>query len=255
MWTSQFVSTWYAHETDNSLTVYIPLTAASDICVNWGDGTTLGYSTTVVKHAYSTSGEKTISISAADIVWDVCGHNAINSLVPPLVQDQLREVSECGGVLRLGNSGEQFVGCSKLNWTATDGLDGMSNVTTLSKCFYGCASMTRFPPDWDTSGVTNFTDMFYGTKVFDGKIPQISVINEQSWYLPDASYIDQLIPNNDVSARGNYSTIPIDASSFAIIVVGGSGVSATAPVSVVVEGGNSSIGAVSSKESKIREAC
>jgi hypothetical protein len=249
--TSQFVSTWYPHE-DTSLTVYIPLTAAADICVNWGDGNVLGYSTTAVSHTYTTSGEKTISISAADIVWDVCGHNAIAPLAVPLVQGQIRGVSECGGVLRLGNSGEQFVGCSKLNWTATDGLDGMSNVTTLNKCFYGCASMTQFPPDWDTSGVTNFTDMFYGTKVFVGKIPQISVIMDKSWYLPDASYVDQLI---HVSARGNHSTIPIDATSYAVIVVGGSGVTATAPTSVVIEGGNSAMGAVSSKESKIREAC
>lgn len=251
MSTYQFVSTWYPIE-DSSLTVHLPITSAADICVNWGDGTVDGHSTTAVNHNYSTSGEKTISISGSDFVWDVCGCNAIDSRIPALVKSQLRGVSECGGVLRLGNSGEQFAGCSQLQWTATDGPDGMSSVDTLFGCFKNCASLTTVPPQWDTSGVTNFTNMFYGTGVFESAKPKFTVLKDRSWLLPDASYIEQLIPNNDVSALSAYKAKPYDSTAFGVFVVGGNRAPEDVPASTAVDTAASTIAATDIQTSMIR---
>lgn len=198
--TSQFVSTWYV--LDNS-SVQLPITAAADICVNWGDASIEGFSTTDVSHVYTDgTGTKIISISGGWFTWDACGAGAT---VQALVQGQLRDISECGGVLRLGNSGEQFEGCALMTWSAVD-LVNMNNVTTLYNCFANCTSLATVPA-LDTSSVTTFTSMFNGTDVFDdARRPTLYSSVTGAWRLPDASYVDQVIPNVDVSALAGYTT-------------------------------------------------
>lgn len=246
---SQFVSTWYVYD---GSTVQLPVTESATVSVNWGDssGTVTGYSgTTDISHVYNDGAAaiKVISISGGGntLTWDISGFS--------LAQNNLRDISECGGVLKLGNSGGQFRGCTNLTWSAVD-APVTTAVTNFNACFYNCASLNVVPAKWDTSAGTNFTDMFYGTKVFTGRAPAVSKISDRSWYLPDASFINQLIPNNDVSAREHYTTRAIDLSSFIVITAGGNQMPEDVPASVASEGATSSIATISVAESLIRKA-
>ena len=156
---NEFITTWETTTANESIT--IPTTGSGyDYTVNWGDGTTETGFTGDASHPYVDSGIHTVTITGdfPRIFFNNSGD-----------KDKILTVEQWG-TIAWTNFSDAFEGCTNLDVTASDAPD-LSNVTSLSRMFSGCATLgtssTLDFSNWDTSGVVLFGSMFRNASNFN----------------------------------------------------------------------------------------
>ena len=160
----RFQSTWDTTQTGvgaaSDRQVSLPLESAGtyNFQVDWGDGTSnrdtiTAYNQAEVTHTYDSTGVYEIRVIGGITGWQFV--NAGDD-------DKITEISKWGPLRFVSNDGNLFYGCSNLVLTATDSLTlGASNAVNM---FYTCLNLGSEGNmnSWDTSSVTNFTNIFRG---------------------------------------------------------------------------------------------
>ena len=163
-----FVSTWDTSKTSTGssagtqIKLPLHLLGTYNFVVQWGDGTEnqiTAYNQTEITHTYSVSGIYTVTISGICTGWYF---NATGDRL------KVSSVSKWG-ILKLGNSGHYFYGCSNLNLSSVSDVIDLTGTTTLINCFRECTALTTVNNinTWNTSSVINMFSMFgcpYATK-------------------------------------------------------------------------------------------
>jgi len=162
-----FVSTWNTANTSagssTSTQVKLPLVSAGsyNFDVDWGDGnkdTITTWNQAETTHTYSSSGTYTITIKGTIEGWQFA--NAGDKW-------KILDVSNWG-TLTITTS-RAFDYCKNLDITATDSPTVTS--TSFNSIFRECDALTT--PDfsnWDTSTVTDMSEAFNGTALFNGNL-------------------------------------------------------------------------------------
>jgi len=115
------------------------------------------------------------------------------------------------------NLNKAFYGCSNLNITATD-IPNFSGVTNMAGMFQYCASLNG-PANigsWNTSNVTDMSNLFNGTTVFNQNISgwDTGSVTDMVNMFASASAFNQPIGNWDVSSVTNMNYMFGSATSF-----------------------------------------
>ena len=131
--------------------------------------------------------------------------------------NRFSEISQWGDVKWNPALTNMFYNCYNLKITATD-IPNFSNVTDMSGLFYGCRSITTIPNigKWDTSQVTNMSNMFAFAYNFNDDITKwnTSNVTNMSWMFSYNSKFNQPIGSWDVSKVTDMAYMFIDAKSF-----------------------------------------
>ena len=157
---SLFKSRWDTTQAGSANdTVVLPLVSdgSYNFDVDWGDGNRdniTTYNQSEVTHQYSNTGIYEIRIKGDITGWQFSNGGD---------DDKIIEISKWGPLRFVSNDGNLFYGCSNLVLTATDSLTlGTSNAVNM---FYTCLNLGSEGNmnSWDTSSVTNFTNIFRGS--------------------------------------------------------------------------------------------
>ena len=199
--------------------------ASSDVITVWNDP--------AVTHTYAAPGDYLVEIDGTIEGWRY--NNAGD-------RKKILSVSDWG-ILKFGNNGDYFYGCSNLTLNSVNDTPDISLTTNMSQAFRECSSLSSFNNlnswstsnandmsymfsfcplfnqnigSWDVSNVTTMQGMFYDATLFN---QDISTWNTQS--LDDASYMfsDATNFNQDISTWitsgvTNMSGMFADAISF-----------------------------------------
>ena len=162
--TNEFVSIWNSGS-DKQIKLPLEVSGTYNFDVYWGDGsmnTITSYNQTEVTHYYLNSNtDYTVTISGT-----IEGFTFKNQ---PTYRTKFKKVVSWGN-LKLGNSGYYFAG----NTSVTDfseisdtlDLTGTTNLTGMFKEIDDVGSINNIE-NWDVSGVTNMSEMFWGTNFND----------------------------------------------------------------------------------------
>jgi surface protein len=202
-----FISVWVTSYPDEVIDLPYEITGTYDGIIDWGDGNTSVNSFTNKSHTYSTPGTYTISITGTLIGWSFFNNfTSVNNLTEILQW----------GCLRLGNSGGYFGGCNNLSLSNVTDILNLSGTTDLSNMFYETYNLTNIPyiNSWDTSLVTNMSNMFYATSFNQdiGGWVTSGVTNMGGMF--QSTPFNQDIGNWDVSSVINTSNMFNNALSF-----------------------------------------
>lgn len=150
---------------NNQIRLPLESTGTYNFTVYWGDGTSdviTAYNQAEVTHTYPSAGTYDVEISGQCWGWRFNGGG-----------DRLKllNIANFGTGFRLGDAGGYFYGCSNLTITAEDALD-LTGTTTLYSAFLHCRALSSVPSMalWDTSNVTNLSNMFNGAYAFNQDI-------------------------------------------------------------------------------------
>jgi len=129
---------------------------------------------------------------------------------------KLKKVTQWGNGA-WSNLNKAFNGCSNLNITATD-IPNFSGVTNMAGMFQYCASLNG-PSNigsWNTSNVTDMSNLFNGTTVFNQNISgwDTGSVTDMVNMFASASAFNQPIGNWDVSSVTNMNYMFGSATSF-----------------------------------------
>ena len=162
--TNEFVTVW---NSGNNREIKLPLEASGtyNFDVYWGDGsvdTITSYNQTEVTHYYLNSNtDYTVTISGT-----IEGFTFKNQ---PTYRTKFKKVISWGN-LKLGNSGYYFEGNTNVTDFSeiSDTLDltGTTNLAGMFKEIDDVGSINNIE-NWDVSGVTNMSEMFWGTNFND----------------------------------------------------------------------------------------
>ena len=209
-----FISVWNTSisGTSNNDQITLPLTSQGsyDFTVNWGDGsndTITQWNQSEVIHTYSSSGKYEVEITGDIEGWrfDFSGDRR-----------KILEIKQWGS-LKLGNQGNYFYGASNLQITATDILDtsGMTNFTNM---FSWTESITTIPniEQWDTSSITNMSGMFSRATLFNQPLNEWNTnsVKDMGSMFSDATSFNQPLNNWNTSSLITMQNIFNGASSF-----------------------------------------
>lgn len=135
--------------------------------------------------------------------------------------NRFSEISQWGDVKWNPALSNMFYNCNNLKITATD-IPNFSNVTDMSGLFSNCSSITTIPNigKWDTSQVTNMSNMFANVYNFNDDITKWNTSNVTnmssmfSCYTNNNSKFNQPIGSWDVSKVTDMSSMFSGAKSF-----------------------------------------
>ena len=170
-----FISTWNTNNTTNSVTannqVRLPLVSngAYNFTVEWGDNTNdviTVWNQAQTTHTYASPGSYTVRITGT-----IVGFRFANAGD----RTKITNISQWG-VLRLGNAGSYFQGCTNLTVTATGPLD-LTGTTTLANMFANCTNFNGPIGNWNVSNVTTMNGMFQGAANFNQPLNNWDVAN------------------------------------------------------------------------------
>ena len=212
---TDFVTVW---ETENpgsaTKTITLPLDSGGwtnfDGTVDWGDGTTEDFTYANRTHVYSTTGTKTITISANSLIsgWWFLNSGDRRKLVD--VQnwgDQMRVIYRA------------FQGCNNMVVSATDAPQVLSAInsafefcdaltdedfshwdvtatTTLANTFNDCDNFVGDINNWVHSGITTIRNMMKGCHKFNGDVNNWDTSGITDWF---EGFRDCDLFNGDVS--------------------------------------------------------
>ena len=165
-----FVTTWNTSNpgSDNNTTITIPTYSGDtyNYNVDWGDGNTDTGDTGNATHSYTTAGTYTVSITGTfpRIYFDGGGDG-----------QKIMSVDQWG-TNTWDSMASAFVGCSNLNFDATDTPD-LSNVTDMSGMFDNATSFNSNIDNWNVSNVTDMSAMFYLASSFNQPLDNWNVSN------------------------------------------------------------------------------
>ncbi len=169
-----FVSTWQTDNEgvseDNQITLPLVSNGTYDFSIYWGDGSTseiTSYDDTDVTHTYTEAGCYTLRIYGEISGWSFSPEASYSSFGDA---EKILEISSWGP-FAFGDTKGQFYHARNLDITAKDVPD-TSDVTSFNNAFYfnfALSSIHRMN-EWDTSNVTDMTDMFYLARKFNEDI-------------------------------------------------------------------------------------
>jgi hypothetical protein len=212
----KFISLWdtmtiYEGST-NEYQIKLPLDQDGiyDFIVEWGDNSSNQITTfndPETTHSYQYAKKYEIKISGI-----LKGFRFNNSGD----MKKLMEIRQWGK-LNLGNKGSYFSGCLNLTISAKDILD-LTGTSNLNSAFSSCKSLISVPSinDWDLSGVTDTSYMFYGALLFNQYIGDWNLSNIQNMesMFSSASKFNQNIGSWNISSVTKTDNMFYNSASF-----------------------------------------
>jgi len=162
-----FTSTWSAAYTNGQISLPIVSNGNYNFNVNWGDNTAdtiIDWYAPEKNHTFTTAGSShTVTITGTIDGWSFKNTGGGDS-------NKIDTISNWGP-LGFGNTDGQFLDCYKLTISASD-TPSLTNTTSLSEMFSKCRYLTTVPSLslWDTSGITDMSNMFYSAEDFNQDI-------------------------------------------------------------------------------------
>ena len=165
-----FVTTWYTENAGVSATkqIKLPLIATGTYAftVDWGDGKTdiiTAYDQTAVTHTYSAAGTYEVRIAGMCYGWQF--NNGGDKL-------KILNVRQWGTMFRPLNNYGTFFGCKNLTLNDVIGVIDLTGMTSLRAFFFECLALTKVRNinSWNTSGITEMSQMFESAREFDDEI-------------------------------------------------------------------------------------
>ena len=154
-----FITTWQTDNVgtsdDNQISIPVGTKGSGDVnfTVYWGDGTSSTHTSGPAEHQYDIAGTYTVAI-----VGDFPGINFDNKGDG----DKLLTIEQWGNI-EWQDLDDAFEGADNLVINATDAPD-LSAITNLSDMFKSATLFNSNIGNWDTSSITNMTNMFQGTQ-------------------------------------------------------------------------------------------
>ncbi len=181
-----------------------------DFVVNWGDNSTSTikeFNDSTKTHIYNKAGSYKIIINGIISGWSFADNGD---------KDKLAEIQQWG-TLDLGNTTQQFIGCTQMTITATD-IPSLVNTTSLSGAFGNCKSLIKVPNmhKWNVSKITAMDSLFENATVFNqyiGDWDTSNVVN-MSYMFCNAAAFNQNIGNWDTSNVVDMNAMFYGASTF-----------------------------------------
>lgn len=151
---------------NDQFTLPLLSTGTYDFEVVWGDDeieTITAYDQAETQHTYAAAGTYTVKIFGTVQGWSFT--STTNDADP----QKIIEISRWGGLQPTGSN--VFNGCINLDVTAPDALS-LTETTTLEGFYKSCSSLTSTAnyTQWNTSGITDMSEMFNGCSLFNGDI-------------------------------------------------------------------------------------
>ncbi|SDH41309.1 Por secretion system C-terminal sorting domain-containing protein [Dyadobacter soli] len=113
---------------------------------------------------------------------------------------------------------QAYLDCSNLSAISATDVPILTNVRSMQFAFYNCTSLSSAPNinNWDVSGVTDMSQMFYLASSFNQPIGSwdVSAVTNMSFMFREAAAFNQPIGNWDVSAVTNMSFMFHSATAF-----------------------------------------
>lgn len=224
--TENFISQWTTSFSNDQVGLPLVNGGAYNFSVDWGDGNSgvvTSWDDPDASHGYVNPGTYNVTISSnipgEDLaVGDLIGWNfGANGVY----KYSITGISQWGNLV-LGDSvtatdtGGYFTGASNLVITATDSPYLKADTTTnMSQAFWDCTALTQVG-DWDTSNVTNMSEMFRGATLFNQDIGDWDTGNVENMegMFRQASAFNQDIGNWNTSSVINMRRMFLQASSF-----------------------------------------
>jgi surface protein len=204
---TEFITKWSISNIfgeTRELTLELPLIESGtyDFVVDWGDGSNLEHISAYYEgtHCYETPGIYIVRIKGIIKGWKIKGGDDFRDY-------ELLDVCQWG-CLKLGNEGNYFLRCEKLQITAKDAPD-LSETTNLENMFYDCTEFNSPIGHWDVSNVTNMDSMFCGASSFNQPLESWNVSHVTNMYAMflGASSFNQPIDEWNVSRVTNMREI------------------------------------------------
>ena len=199
--------------------------ASSDVITAWNDP--------AVTHTYAAPGDYLVEIDGTCEGWR---YNNTGD------RKKILSVSDWG-ILKFGNNGDYFYGCSNLTLNSVNDTPDISLTTNMSQAFRECSSLTSFNNlnswstsnandmsymfsfcplfnqnigSWDVSNVTTMQGMFYDATLFNQDISTWNTqsLDDVSYMFSDATNFNQDISTWITSGITNMSGMFADAISF-----------------------------------------
>jgi surface protein len=185
-------------------TVTLPMVGAHTITVNWGDGLSDSYSSTVSAnrtHTYAANGTYTVQIYGTAF-----GFGGTTS------RPQLTKCLSFGA-LGLQSLSNGFRACANLNEVPSS---LPSTVTNLSGCFQSATSFNFDISGWNVANVTNMSSMFLSATAFNQNIGSWNVANvtSMSSMFESATAFNQNIGSWNVANVTSMTSMFRSASAF-----------------------------------------
>ena len=184
------------------------------IWVDWGDGqySTMNNSNIVANriHTYAASGEYPVRVFGDNFAFGF-GNGGFNDRL------KIKSISSWG---KLKLQSFSFNGCSKVTMSGITDIPDLTGVTTLSYTFSFCALLTTIGRinEWNTSSVTNMSNMFNGSPLFNDNIGSwnVSSVTTMADMFNGASNFNQPIGNWERVSSPDTSTLLNCTSAFAL---------------------------------------
>lgn len=129
---------------------------------------------------------------------------------------QLSQISQWGNIQR-SNTELAFAGCSNMDVSASD-VPNLTNVTSIVAMFNSCYSLIGANANWNwnTTNVTNMSDMFYDASLFNQPIGNWNTLNvtNMSYMFRGASAFNQDIGNWNMINVNNMTGMFNGATTF-----------------------------------------
>jgi surface protein len=166
--------------------------ASSDVITVWNDP--------AVTHTYAAPGDYLVEIDGTCEGWRY--NNAGD-------RKKILSVSDWG-ILKFGNNGDYFYGCSNLTLNSVNDTPDISLTTNMSQAFRECSSLSSFNNlnSWSTSNANDMSYMFSFCPLFNQNIGSWDVSNVTTM---QGMFYDAQLFNQDIST---WSTISLDDASY-----------------------------------------
>ena len=218
----------------------LPLTTSTglDCIVDWGDGNTdniTSHTASEVTHTYTSSGVYTVKITGDLLGWQFnSGGDRLKML----------DVKKWSGLNISLNQG--FYNCTNMTCTATDAP--LITTTDLYRFFRGCSNFNGAIGNWDTSSVTNMTQMFNNATLFNQPLNwDTSSVTDMSFMLSNAILFNQDISNWDINQVTNFSsfmsfTTGLSTTNYDLLLVGWEAQAPTSGININFGGSKYTLG-------------
>ena len=178
-----FISVWRTISPDESITLPYEATGQYEGTIDWGDGNVSDNSYANRTHTYAIAGDYTVSILGKTWKFSFWNTKDIDGPGPGEHNNsKIISVSQWGNGLRIISSvipGYQFMNCRNLDLSSVSDVLNLTGINSLSAMFVNCQSLTTVNRinEWNTSNITDISNMFNGAGLFNQDIGSLNVSN------------------------------------------------------------------------------